>query len=1216
MADNVEFQLRDAISPYVCSTPLDFTEERNYLSRVVFPQLNQLCKSRGSFFNPTDLRWTPGDPNTERGYLLTTVLSSIKKSSPFFICLLGETYGPFREQGRPSLSLSSVTGSISGSSNSSSFFPAPRRSKPGPRRDSRGVTASTVAPGGSALTHEGTYAVGDGAGAKEGQSDWLDKNFLLAGRGGHPWVLQEGHQNSSITELEVTQGVLLCDSLYSTLYYRQSDHLDDKLERAVNKKAQQSFIKSRTQVTSPGVENTLQTLTDFAFDSQRASGKGDLLDELFATPTNNTKIRSYSATSPYKKKPPEVDRRKSILLLAGDRGVGKSSLAAKWLTDFQAENSPGAAGIPVIAHFVAASNNSADLVGFIKHCISRLREVYLLSEPHDPLSIRAAVENESEAKDPSFRSLCEAFTAALGLGPCVILLDGLNELTSARGLTSREVKEFAWLHESLPGTCKLILTTTRSDITYRCLLSRKDVTVLNCPDSLLDPQNTLTMVKEHCPLLSQLVGGDARLQKVSQLKIMSTALGARVVASEVSCHRIYSNLHAFLEDCAEVWSLRDFWIMTVKNWILEHNWTVDTPASEIFFVESGFDFSGWVMDSLCLIAVSRNGLTANQILSLLEVMGYNGELQVTSYDWLQFRLSAGSTLREKEDGRLVFGHRYLQEIAEYLFFKSMASVSYDPAMILKLASSGPRQIYHAQIGQFFSREPLDTQVLEELPWQLMWSGQIGQLMDFLTDCGALLKMLSTESIMWQQDLKLYWSVCQLQGYQPATVYLHLSHALGILDTDSIQIPEEDRYEGSESPRDIQQEPNPRIVVSTPEPHNAAFDGTDHIYQERKYFEENAMCFDDIEIEYNLQSDLGHLDKHDTEGNGHKEPQAFEEDGRTGMFLTQEDIDNDAVIASGTVDKGDDPGKDDAENNFPGLASLCWHLSRFLQALGENEASKVILNSLIKYIKQNYPLTLEQHLVLCRCHHALGALTEITGDLNLAEMEYRQALRALVAAEDMDDDLSHVEDTKYLKARQQRIDTHSKEINVKIIKLQRVEISQRLLQRCQQDNGDEHTTHIGVGPGGDFQANNNLFDNLITALLLSCHGNLRVLGNDLYEAEELLKEGLECIEDNPNCFLLKSAIFANLGQLRYAQCDFPRAESCLREAIKLRCHWFGRCHSLVADILVSLAQLLSAPGNVKGQDVIQAEHLFRQALIISEKCFGATSLSVASVLFCL
>ncbi|GFN99464.1 transposase [Plakobranchus ocellatus] len=43
----------------------------------------------------------------------------------------------------------------------------------------------------------------------------------------------------------------------------------------------------------------------------------------------------------------------------------------------------------------------------------------------------------------------------------------------------------------------------------------------------------------------------------------------------------------------------------------------------------------------------------------------------------------------------------------------------------------------------------------------------------------------------------------------------------------------------------------------------------------------------------------------------------------------------------------------------------------------------------------------------------------------------------------------------------------------------LKFSQRLLQRCQQDNGDEDTTHIGVGPGGDFQANNDLFDNLIT-----------------------------------------------------------------------------------------------------------------------------------------
>ncbi|GFR76821.1 histone-lysine N-methyltransferase SETMAR [Elysia marginata] len=47
------------------------------------------------------------------------------------------------------------------------------------------------------------------------------------------------------------------------------------------------------------------------------------------------------------------------------------------------------------------------------------------------------------------------------------------------------------------------------------------------------------------------------------------------------------------------------------------------------------------------------------------------------------------------------------------------------------------------------------------------------------------------------------------------------------------------------------------------------------------------------------------------------------------------------------------------------------------------------------------------------------------------------------------------------------------------KLQRVEISQRPLLQCQQDNGDEDMTHIDVGRGGDFRAKNNLFDTLIT-----------------------------------------------------------------------------------------------------------------------------------------
>ena len=69
-----------------------------------------------------------------------------------------------------------------------------------------------------------------------------------------------------------------------------------------------------------------------------------------------------------------------------------------------------------------------------------------------------------------------------------------------------------------------------------------------------------------------------------------------------------------------------------------------------------------------------------------------------------------------------------------------------------------------------------------------------------------------------------------------------------------------------------------------------------------------------------------------------------------MFLTQEDIEDDAILTSGTVDRNIH-SRQEEENTFPGVFSLCWQLARFLQAMSENVASGAVLASLIKYIKK-------------------------------------------------------------------------------------------------------------------------------------------------------------------------------------------------------------------------------------------------------------------------
>lgn len=169
-----KFHLRKPVTPYVCSTPCDFDNERKFIADEIFPQLEKLCHKRGTRFAPHDIQWKPGSSQTESGHLLRVNLDFILKCSPYFLCLLGETYGPHRQ------------------------------------------------PDGNKLP-ESLHSMPD-------DTDWLDKNYMIAASAGYTWILKEVHQNCSIPELEIIQASFLSDNHYCHFYYRQPEHLDDLLE--------------------------------------------------------------------------------------------------------------------------------------------------------------------------------------------------------------------------------------------------------------------------------------------------------------------------------------------------------------------------------------------------------------------------------------------------------------------------------------------------------------------------------------------------------------------------------------------------------------------------------------------------------------------------------------------------------------------------------------------------------------------------------------------------------------------------------------------------------------------------------------------------------------------------------------------------------------------------------------------------------------------------
>ena len=169
-----KFKLFRPVCPYVCSTPLDFNAEREYLADHIFPKLQEICKIRGSIFSPLDVQWEPDSLQTDSGHLLRILLDYITKCCPFFICLLGETYGPFRSLDSPKLPTNLEDCSE--------------------------------------------------------DADWLDKNYLVAASAGYTWVLKEVHQNCSVPELEIIQAAFLSDNRFCHFYYRKPEHLDHLLQ--------------------------------------------------------------------------------------------------------------------------------------------------------------------------------------------------------------------------------------------------------------------------------------------------------------------------------------------------------------------------------------------------------------------------------------------------------------------------------------------------------------------------------------------------------------------------------------------------------------------------------------------------------------------------------------------------------------------------------------------------------------------------------------------------------------------------------------------------------------------------------------------------------------------------------------------------------------------------------------------------------------------------
>ena len=475
--------------------------ERDYLTRIVFPELRSRCLRLGVEFVGLDLRWGVTEEESRARGALSICLDEIEKCRPFFVCLLGDRYGwipPPEEIAQGFYDGLRDSGNLP--SEVAAWYLLDPTSEPPMyrlRRDesvpelvadglvgfweARGlpyagqsITAREVFRGvvehGYPATHALFYLRRSGIHRDPQLPRELVPVFTDSGRG-------PGSKRAKLAELKrqvwrrrSTFVVRRYITKYIGLRIEPTmlpTHLADADRRAVENGVIEpvewqelsmpvkEVVERHGTVALSGIEELgEQILSDLwaAIQSEVGSHEAKLEDA-------HARERAYHERFIHQRTQLFLGRRSEVrkvieyvqdsedrspFVVTGEPGCGKSAFLAKCARIIRrlARDRPQRA--IVVSHFVGASPGSPDLYATLRSVCEELHRRAGLREevPHEPEQLRL--------------QLARSLTAAARLRPVVLFLDALNQLDPAHGSHL-----FDWLPNELPQNARLVVSTLK-----------------------------------------------------------------------------------------------------------------------------------------------------------------------------------------------------------------------------------------------------------------------------------------------------------------------------------------------------------------------------------------------------------------------------------------------------------------------------------------------------------------------------------------------------------------------------------------------------------------------------------------------------------------------------------------------------------------------------------------------------------------------------------
>lgn len=434
----------------------------------------------------------------------------------------------------------------------------------------------------------------------------------------------------------------------------------------------------------------------------------------------------------------------------GERGCGKSALVCNWLTQFSTANPE----VVVISHHVGCDATSYDVTNFMYRCTKELRTQYLNSDFSE-----MDISNVT-----NFGRVTEAFSAAVKLGPSVILLDGADAFGKSHGKPTHDVKELDWLPSTLPEYCRVIVTTVTSDLTYRALKKRSDAYFIEIKN-LLDVKTQQRLLTEYVgPNYSNFMD-DQHFAKISSSSLSHLPLYYVSIANELRVLGAHKAADRQIETYSLATTICDLWKLIFRRWTHDYGWlrpvASRSPVPSIKTQASRDRMnSGWVADALRLLSVARNGLTEKEMLGALKAMGYANNFVISSAYWSMLRIVAQNAFLELPSGVMTFSHNVIRSAVDLALLGNLTSPSKE-RLVSAFSETWERQKQqcHVVLSNFFTNEPLTLRKVEELPWQLMVSGNMEELKRVLSEPAMFLRLIhSKKDSSLNLDLMCYWDI--------------------------------------------------------------------------------------------------------------------------------------------------------------------------------------------------------------------------------------------------------------------------------------------------------------------------------------------------------------------------------------------------------------------------------------------------------------------------